>query len=362
MFSTLSRNVVSVTLLCWVGFVLATYLAASALAGNELTAFSVPPPVAPPANGWHDCVSRCGPSVMLVGIPGHSMATAFVISAPNRLLATNAHVADEFYEQGTMVACANGTGVRYTVDRVWYHPGVVRVHDQSLALRCQDPSHGEVLTGCPDVAVLHLAEGADLPPELTLASREELNELIAQPVATLGFPGCDQRTWPAAGEKPQASFREGTVNRLNPLKETDNRDSRDPRMVEHSIFSWFGASGAPIFLPNGHVVAIHFGRNPDLGLSQDLAFGIRADCLWELLAYHNLTSQVSIPVDPASIGLARYREPDLYETNCHTAMSLVAQCDRMMLKGEFMAARENCNQALLLAPSYETLGCGQRDA
>ena len=63
-----------------------------------------------------------------------------------------------------MVACANGTGMRYTVDRVWYHPGVVRLHDQSLSLRCQDPSHGEVLSGCPDVAVLHLAEGRIFPP------------------------------------------------------------------------------------------------------------------------------------------------------------------------------------------------------
>ena len=69
-----------------------------------------------------------------------------MISSRNRLLATNAHVADEFYELGSMTACANGTAATYTVDRVWYHPGVVREHDHSLAMRCQDPSHGEVLT------------------------------------------------------------------------------------------------------------------------------------------------------------------------------------------------------------------------
>ena len=47
MFSTLSRNVVSVASLCWVGFVVAACLAAPALAGNELTALSTPSPAAP---------------------------------------------------------------------------------------------------------------------------------------------------------------------------------------------------------------------------------------------------------------------------------------------------------------------------
>ena len=73
----------------------------------------------------------------------------------------------------------------------------------------------------------------------------------------LGFPAFDQQRWPAAGETPQASFREGTVNRLTALKACGIRESREPQLVQHSISSWFGTSGAPIFLPNGHVVAIN---------------------------------------------------------------------------------------------------------
>jgi tetratricopeptide (TPR) repeat protein len=293
---------------------------------------------------------------MLVGNPGHFMATAFVISAKHRLLATNAHVADEFYERGTMVACGNGTTTTYTVDRVWYHPGVVRQHDPSLAMRCQDPSHGKVLPGCSDVAVLHLAEGPELPAELSFATPEELNDLFAQSVAMLGFPGCDQQNWPAAGEKPQASFRDGAVNRLGPLKESGNRDSRELQAVQYSIAAWFGASGAPVFLPNGHVVAINaWGRETHYGPhTTDLVFGIRVDCLWELLAYHNLTDQVPIPASEANVNLARFREVDPYEASCHAAMALVGQCDRMMLRGDFQLACENCNQALLLAPGYAT--------
>ena len=50
--------------------------------------------------GWRDCVHQYGQAVMLVGDPGHSQATAFVISSKNRLLVTNAHVADAFYPRG----------------------------------------------------------------------------------------------------------------------------------------------------------------------------------------------------------------------------------------------------------------------
>ncbi len=355
MFFRLSRNVALSLFLRSASFAFVACFATPSVAADELEALYIPPSAGQAAIGWGDCVRRCEPSVMLVGDPGHSRATAFVISSKHRLLATNAHVADDFFECGTMTALANGTTTTYTVDRVWYHPGVVRKHDHFLAMRCQDPSHGEVLAGCPDVAVLHLADGPELPAELTFATPEELNELFAQPVAMLGFPSCDQQSrWPAAGEKSQASFREGTVNRLNPLNGTSNRDSRELKAVQYSIGSWFGASGSPVFLPNGHVVAINEGLRVERHGPHvtELASGIRVDCLWELLAYHNLTDQVPIPVSTASLNLARYREVDPSETRCHLAMELVDRCDRLMLMSDFQLAQENCNQALLLAPGY----------
>ena len=351
---TLSRNVVLSNLLRSASFACLACLATLSLVGGELdTVYTVPPP-GPAALSWPDCARRCGPSVMLVGDPEHFTGTAFVISSIQRLLATNAHVADKFYESGSMLVRANGTTKTYTVDRVWVHPGVVRKHDHSLEMRCQDPSHGEVAGGCPDVAVLHLADGPELPAEFTFATPKELNELFAQPVAMLGYPASDRQPWPAVGETPQASIREGIVNQLVPLKAFGSRASREPQLVQHSISSWFGASGAPIFLPNGHVVAINtaIATAHQNGLTREVPLGIRIDCLWELLAYYNLNDKLPIPLSEASLKLDRYREVDHYEMCCHTAMALVNQCDRLMLMGDFQLALEKCNQALSLVPGY----------
>jgi hypothetical protein len=192
--------------------------------------------------------------------------------------------------------------------------------------------------------------GNVLPTRLTLATPEELNDLFTQPVAMLGYPGCDQQAWPAAGETPQASFRGGIVNRLASLKACGNRNSREPQLVQHSISSWFGSSGAPVFLPNGHVVAINAGARvmQHDGVTAEQPYGIRADCLWELIAYHHLADQLLIPVSEASLNLDRYGQVDDYEMRCHTAMALVNECDRSMLNGDFSLAKEKCDQALSL--------------
>jgi tetratricopeptide (TPR) repeat protein len=333
----------------WFGIVSAL---AAAAASQEMNA-----PVQPPRGqvvGWHDCVHQYGQAVMLVGNPEHCQGTAFVISSKHRLLATNAHVADSLYREGAMVARCNGTTATYTVDRVWYHPGVIRRHDQSLMIRCQDPSHGDVAFACPDVAVLHIADGPELPAEFPMATPSELNDLIAQPVAMLGFPCCDTTRWPEAAEKPQASFREGAVTRVAPLRGSDNRECRQQQHVQHSISSWFGASGSPIFVPSGHVVAIDTegGQFRRSDRTTDVAFGVRIDCLWELLAYHNLTDQVALPAGIGDVNLVCYQQIDPQDAKSHSAMALVNTCNRLMLRGDFGLAYEHCNQAILLAPTY----------
>ena len=123
-------------------------------------------------------------------------------------------------------------------------------------------------------------------------------------------------------------------------------------MVEHSIFSWFGAS---VRIRSSFPTATWWrstSAGTETGLSKDLAFGIRARLPLGIAGVSRSDRSSVHSREPASLNLARYREVDPYETHCHTAMALVDQCDRMMLKGDFMAARENCNQALLLAPGY----------
>ena len=255
---------------------------------------------------------------------------------------------------GTMLARCNGTTSTYTVDKVWYHPGVIRRHDQSLMIRCQDPTHGEVAFVCQDVAVLHIVDGPELPAEFPMATPSELDDLIAQPVATLGFPGSDTRCWPEPAEKPQASFRDGVVNRLAPLCGSDGRECKLQQHVQHSIPSWFGSSGGPIFLASGHVVAIdtESGQLRRNDRTANVNFGVRIDCIWELLAYHNLTDQVTLPAGTGTIDLACYQRTDTQDAKTHSAMALVSACDRLMLSGDFELACEQCNQAILLAPTY----------
>ena len=112
--------------------------------------------------------------VFLVGNE-RSSGTAFVISRKHRLLATNAHVADISHEFGPMLAIQNDTTRAYEVEQIWYHPGVRRALRGSLPVRSQKPEDGHVEANSPDVAVLQLAEGADLPMEFELATVQELN-------------------------------------------------------------------------------------------------------------------------------------------------------------------------------------------
>ena len=324
-------------------------LAASAAAQN---ANALVQPPCGQVTGWHDCVHQYERAVMFVGDPASGWGTAFVISAKNRLLATNGHVADILCRTGTMVARCNGTTSTYTVNKVWYHPGVIRRHDQSLMIRCQDPSHGDIVPGCPDVAVLRLANGPELPAEFPLASPSELEALVAQPVALLGFPGSDTTRWPESTETPQASFREGTVTRLTTLLRSNNRGCK--QHVQHSITAWFGSSGSPVFLPNGHVVAIDATVRTvhQNDRTAEMNFGVRIDCLWELLAYNRLTDQVALPAGIGRIDLDCYQQTDPEDINAHSAIALVSACDRLMLDGDFSLAREHCDQAILLAPSY----------
>lgn len=293
-------------------------------------------------------------AVVLIGNPTSGEATAFVISKKHRLLATNAHVADGLATTGSLIALCNGTTTPCKVDRVWYHPGIVRRHEGCLSIRCQDPLHGPVAQPCPDVAVVHLADGPELTAEFSLATPQELDNLFAQPVSVLGFPGYDNRQWPATGERPQATYRNGVVNRLSSFSGDVNGASKELQLVQHSMDTWFGFSGSPIFLPNGHVIAIDAQVRPTSknGLTTKQDFGVRVDCLWELLVHHQLAEQMGLSIDRAALNLRRYEEPNVKEDDLRTAIRLVHECNRLMLDSRYELATEYCNHAIRLAPEY----------
>ncbi len=262
-------------------------------------------------------VRKFSPSVFIVGKSDAGTGTAWLLSKKNRLLATNAHVADLFSKgTGPMLAYQNGTTNVFTVVKTYYHPGVLRL-SQGVLLRTTSSSTGNVYSRSPDVAILQLAEdGPELPDELPLASRDELYDLFAQPVAMLGYPSLDTNgALPAVGQKATASFREGVIDRVADFSNSAGGPPDRQQYLQHSMAGWFGFSGSPMFLPNGHVVALNnsggtFSQN---GLTATLTWGIRADCFVGTPQSQRLARQG----EPASGGCLR-RYPAVFPARSRT--------------------------------------------
>ena len=143
-----------------------------------------------------------------LGIPAFGQATGFVVSRRHRLVATAAHVADLFANNRSgMLAVFDGTCSPCAIDKVWYHPGIVRELGDGLYGRSDDPRDGEIGNRVPDVAVIQLSLcDSALPEELNLATEEELRGLDGRVVGFLGYPGDRESRWPTTERPARATF------------------------------------------------------------------------------------------------------------------------------------------------------------
>jgi tetratricopeptide (TPR) repeat protein len=294
--------------------------------------------------------------IVLVGSPKGGHGTAWVVSREHRLLVTNAHVADIMAKAGKMAAIPNGTSDVYRVERIWYHPGVRR-YLAGGSVRSIDPREGSVDPLGPDLAVLQLAAGGpDLPVEWPLATPEELKDLFAQPAGIVGFPGHDTEGWPSLGDKAAATYHDGVISRITDFRMSPSGPPEEQQYVQYTMATWPGFSGSPVFLSNGHVVAIHnMGRTVpgNNGVVASIPYGVRVDCLWELLLHHKLDAMVKLPVDKSKLRIARWLERDERDEQLRKAISLVAEADRFVYTTEEFAKGVNkCLDAIKLAPNY----------
>jgi hypothetical protein len=225
-------------------------------------------------------------ALMLVGHPDVGFATGFVISRANRLVATNAHVADLQAQMAVLYAVRNGTTDQYEVDTAYYHPALIRIDPKGVLTQSSpsDPGTGKVYAFSADVAVLQLKPGPPLPAEVAFATADEIKDLWSLPVGMAGYPGTETR-FPEKGHIVAATFHDGAIDHLSTFKKDVSSDNKDNQMVEYTMSTWGGFSGAPVFLENGHVVAINNSHQTfhsgDMSTTQ--TYGIRIDCLWELL-------------------------------------------------------------------------------
>ena len=293
-------------------------------------------------------------SILIVGTASHGYGTAFVISKEHRLLATNAHVADIRHKAGRMLAIPNRSSHVFEIDEVWYHPGVVRKNKAGLMFRSADPAVGDVHPVSPDVAVLHVAGVDELPSEIPLAEPDEIWDAFAKPVAMIGFPGHDTVSWPGVGDNVQASYRSGVVARATDFFNDADAELRDRQRVQHTMQSWGGFSGSPLFLPNGSVLGLHnSGATISRGRrTANLQYGVRIDCLWELLAHHKLQDKVNVPVSTAELRLDRFLQPDPRLEKFHQVLELVQTARIRILEDRFREAGELLTKAIGIMPTF----------
>ena len=336
-------------------------LHSAAQPGSDLLGFdagsgSVPLWTEAPADEVRDLsaiVQEMRPSIFLVGTPDGGHGTAFVISQENRLLATNAHVADIMNETGgEMLAISNGTTKIYEVEEAYYHPGVRRIVG-GMVVRDSDSQQGDVYPHSPDVAILRIKAGEELPPELKLARPDDLSRLLAKPIGMMGFPGHDT-SWPELGRKPEATFRQGVICRATDFANSVDVPADELQFIQHSMASWPGFSGSPIFLSNGDVVAIHnSGRSLERdGSRTSMAFGIRVDCLWEALKQHDLLGEVAVKVDPDAVDVKRFAEVDPALEALNEVRRLISLARIDLMRKNPLAAAERCTEVIEALPNY----------
>ncbi|MGE3959596.1 MAG: serine protease [Vicinamibacterales bacterium] len=121
--------------------------------------------------------------------------------------------------------------------------------------------------GGHDIGVLRTADAA--PSHFKLASQPQLQALRpGSRIAYLGFPMESLAMGNLDPQNPVATMQSGIVTSLSDYFLGDGGYANN-RLLRHNLPSAGGASGSPIFTPDGVVVAIHFGGNHIAGISDD---------------------------------------------------------------------------------------------
>ncbi|MFI5014476.1 MAG: trypsin-like serine peptidase [Hyphomicrobiales bacterium] len=240
-------------------------------------------------------------AVVLKDANGHERLLGTSWAAKPNLLATNAHVAQEFAKLGKgesmVVRPPGGSSDEFTVVGTSIHPGF----DELKKYQSSDPFYVPAFgkrgitmfgLGVPgyDVAVLRIE--TQLPPEIVLpiASLEEMKALSpGDPVATSGYPYEN-----VMGQEVQPMGRTPEIQIGNVTALTDffflPTDAAHDQLVHHNMPTAGGASGSPIIDRLGNVVAVHNAGNLYSTATGDrlsrvqINYAQRADMLADLIA------------------------------------------------------------------------------
>jgi tetratricopeptide (TPR) repeat protein len=176
----------------------------------------------------------------------------------------------------------------------------------------------------------------------------------------MGYPGHDTTGWPALGDKAASTFHEGVISRLTDFEMGTSAPYAELQFVQYTMATWPGFSGSPVFLPNGHVAAVHNMASPEEGRYKQIItipHGIRADCVLEMLVHHGLEGMVPFEIDRSKVLVERWTKPDPRSMKARedyvTASILVDEAEDLIYnKSKYSAGTEKCNEATKLLPSF----------
>ncbi len=149
-----------------------------------------------------------------------------------------------------------------------------------------------------DIAILYTQKKTN--KWFKLASNKTLYKLkTAQKIGYIGFP---MEGLLAAGgidvDNPIATFKSGTINKITNAQ-FRNVDDKSNRCITHDIPTTGGASGSPIFLENGQVIAILWGMNVS-SISEDgsrISSAVQQNFATRIDVLEDLKFSEIIPID-----------------------------------------------------------------
>ena len=244
----------------------------------------------------------------------------------------------------------DGTFASYRVDKIWYHPGVLRRFDVGLSMPSMDPNDGGISFPTIDIAILHLAEDeVALPAECVMATDKEVMHLTNEKVAFLGFPEATTSDWPTSSRKAKASIATGIIEGLFAFRADRTDDETAPMKDRYWLRAKAklgpGASGRPLFLENGHLAGLYSGTFGRLDETLYEEF-VRSDAIREALAFHGLDGEEPLPRNEmeARRGVSFDHRPALVRRAVH----LVHRASVLANEGRYRQAGEECNEAIRL--------------
>ena len=215
------------------------------------------------------------------------------------VLATNAHVAEIYYQLGPgqdlMVRSPVEPYQTHKVLRVELHPGYTAFSNRMAEFGPVVKALGQQvldagLIGAYDVALMYVDQPEKLGKPLSIAATEELKKIDAgSPIAYIGYP-MENMALTSLIVAPTPQSKIGNVTTSTDYFNIRRKDGTN-QLIQHDVGATGGASGSPMINAKGEVVAVLSSVNfiflssgeARIPSGASINFGQRADLVRELL-------------------------------------------------------------------------------